>query len=69
MNTLTWSNLRLSFTTIEAKKKDSSLGKKKIGFFFQNFLSQKKQAVLKLMLIFGEVGQLNAKTVSGFLLS
>ena len=55
MNTLTCSNLRLSFTTIEAKKKDCNLGMKKIGFFSKLFVTEKK-AILKLMLIFSEVG-------------
>ena len=55
MNTLTCSNLRLSFTTIEAKKKDCNLGMKKIGFFSKLFVLEKK-AILKLMLIFSEVG-------------
>ena len=50
MNTLTCSNLRLSFTTIEAKKKDCNLGMKKIGFFSKLFVTEKK-AILKLMLI------------------
>ena len=54
MNTLRCSNLRLSFTTIEAKKKDCNLGMKKIGFFSKLFVTEKK-AILKLTLIFSEV--------------
>ena len=42
MNTLRCSNLRLSFTTIEAKKKDCNLGMKKIGFFFEIVCHRKK---------------------------
>ena len=43
MNTLTCSNLRLSFTTTEAKKKDCNLGMKKIGFFSKLFVTVKKR--------------------------
>ena len=56
MNTLRRSNLRLSFTTIKAKKKDCNQGMKKIVFSFRNCLSQRKKAILKLMLTFSEVG-------------
>ena len=44
MNTLMCSNLRLSFTTTEAKKKDCNLGMKKIVFFSEIVChSQKKE--------------------------
>ena len=56
MNTLTCSNLRLSFTTTEAKKKDCNLGMKKIVFFFEIVCHSKKKGILKLTLIFWEVG-------------
>ena len=47
MNTLTCSNLRLSFTTIEARKKDCNLGMKKIGYFFSKLFVTEKKSNLK----------------------